>query len=297
MQLQRLINRLSSAHTYFYIHIDHNVDSEPFKKLLFPRGNIIFLKEEERQTGIWGDIGIVKATLNALKHINNKKEGYTILMSGQDYPLATSSSILNFLNHNYGKHFISIFSLDENKWKVWAHNRITCYKINKSSHRGHFILLPSIWNKDFYQKKTFGSLNYLLKIRKYNLIFKIFKKRKFPAHLKAYGGSVYWGIPNYTVVKILDYIQANPQYLRYHEFTLCADEIFFHSIIKKIQETEYLEIAPSLTYVNWERKNVSLPVTFCSKDVDELKNAKKENFLFARKFDEAHDAKILDLLD
>ena len=50
-----------------------------------------------------------------------------------------------------------------------------------------------------------------------------------------------------------------------------------------------------LTYVNWERVEEELPVTFTSTDFNEL--AQQTNFLFARKFDMDVDAQILDLLD
>jgi hypothetical protein len=55
-----------------------------------------------------------------------------------------------------------------------------------------------------------------------------------------------------------------------------------------------IKIKPSQTYVNWERKNCVLPVTFNDKDFDELLNLDQ---LWARKFDQDYNEKILDLID
>jgi len=75
------------------------------------------------------------------------------------------------------------------------------------------------------------------------------------------------------------------------------DEIFFHSILMHLKEkNDTLIIKPSITYVNWERKNTPLPVTFIEDDFEELIEASKTK-LFARKLDLEIDEKILDLID
>lgn len=56
-------------------------------------------------------------------------------------------------------------------------------------------------------------------------------------------------------------------------------------------------IKPSITYVNWTRKNTSLPVTFTADDIDELKEQGAKNKLFARKFNIEEDREILNLID
>ena len=55
-----------------------------------------------------------------------------------------------------------------------------------------------------------------------------------------------------------------------------------------------IKIKTSQTYVNWERKNVVLPVTFNDKYLQELSQVEH---LWARKFDVDYDEKILDLVD
>jgi hypothetical protein len=50
-------------------------------------------------------------------------------------------------------------------------------------------------------------------------------------------------------------------------------------------------------YVNWHKLDYEFPAVFGIKDTMELLNAKQNEKLFARKFDEAADDKILDFLD
>lgn len=297
LQVKRLITRLKGDNTYFYVHIDRNVDIQPFYKTLQSFPNVFLLEKEERQNGIWGDFGIVKGTLNAINRIiADERRGYTILLSGQDYPLRNPKYLTRFLQKRAGYHFIDIYQSPGN-WDKNTLDRISKYKINKSSKRGHFLLLPSIFEKEFYKSETAGKLNFLRKTGRAGEILNIFRKRRFPKYLKPYGGSVYWAFPNTTLKKIIQFLQEHPDYLEYYRHSLCADEIFFHSILKNLQKYDNrIIIQPSLTYVNWKRKKGPLPVTFVKADLEELKTAAKKK-IFARKFDSELDEKILDLID
>jgi hypothetical protein len=296
-QLKRLILKLTTTCTYFYIHIDRGVDLEPFQKELYGAKNIYFLTSTEREKGNWGDIGIVKATINALKKVvAHKRNGYCILLSGQDYPLQTNEHIQRFFSKNREHHFITAYSLPHSQLDRGGLSRINRYKINKSQKRGHFLLLNSIFQSEFYSLETLGQLNFLRKSAKWKDFLQIFKKRKFPEYLKPYAGSQWWALSIPSIKKILSFIDAHPEYSKYHHYSLLPDEMFFQSIIIHIEKTEKLGISKSLTYVNWERPTGPLPVTFKTEDYKELKEASKD-YLFARKFDIKQDSEILDEID
>lgn len=294
-QLQRLIERLTARYVKFYIHIDKQVDINKFKRKIPESDEIFYLRNIDRENGTWGDLGIVKATINAMKLIlNQKRNGVCILLSGQDYPLVSTAKISDFLNEHQKINFISTVSLPFKGWHKGGKDRIEKYKFNKSFKRGHFIQMPSIWEKEFYQKDTPGRINFLRKKGKFKEILKLFKKRRFPKDIKPYGGSQWFILPISTIESILLYLQQNPKYLSYHQFTLLPDEILIQSIVRKLEEEG--KIRPSLTYVNWTRPHGDLPVTFKTEDFEELKS-KSKNFLFARKFDTSQDHNILDLID
>lgn len=296
-QVKRLVETLSEKWTYFYIHIDANIDIIPFKESLKDCKNVVFLDKVERYPGIWGDIGIVKGTLAAMRRIKAKyNKGYTILLSGQDYPLQDNKSIFDFFQNNQ-TNYIDVNPISD-LWGKHGLDRVRKYKINKSPKRGHFLMLPTIFHKDFYQFETLGKLNYLRKNKSNLQILKIFKKRKLKNFKNQFGGSVYWSLPNETLKMIIDFIDKNSKYVEFHENTLCADEIFFQSILMhtKTKVEKSLKIAPSLTYSNWERPSGPLPVTFKREDFNELKIASQIK-LWARKFDINQDDEILHLID
>lgn len=295
-QLFRLVLRLNEDWVKFYIHIDKNVEITLFKELFKDYPNVFFLNNHERHEGVWGSIGIVKATINGLtKILNNNSNGYCILITGQDYPLMPNSAIRNFLVKKSGENFISIVQTPSS-WTKNYKERIEKYKISKSTKRGHFLLLSSIFEKSFYNISSLGMLNYLRKTGNYKAMTQIFKKRKFPSYIEPYGGGVYFALPMDTIKKILNFHKEHPDFLEFNSYTLCADEVFFHSIIMKIAKEGNFKIAPSLTYVNWDKPSGPLPVTFTSIDFEELKQA-SGNYLWARKFDEVMDSAILDRID
>lgn len=292
-QLTRLVLRLRRPGTRFYIHIDKNVEISPFQKELTDFQEVFFLKEGQREPGTWGDVGIVKATINATRQVKEDgRDGYCILLSGQDYPLRRNKEIQNFFEKQNGTSFVSVFSLPHPNWHEGGYDRLNKYKIDKSSQRKHFLQLSSIFDKEFYNWETLGKLNFLRKTGRANLIPLVLKKRRFPHYLKPYGGGQWWALPMTKVKEVLNFIDEHPDYLNYHKYTLLPDEIFFHSIMATLDGP----VAPSLTYVNWDRPNTPLPVTFEKEDLEELELASVEK-LFARKFDITIDKTILDLLD
>jgi hypothetical protein len=296
-QVNRLIEKLTGDNCYFYIHVDKNVDIEPFKTTLSRKPQVHFVLNEEREYGTWGDFGIVKATINALRTIvRNKKSGYVVLLSGQDYPIKSNGYIKSFLSDNYGTNFINLYRMPYENWRPeGGMERILRYKLNKSHMRGDFTLLPSIWEGSFYDEKVLRNISWLIRHGDYKFFPKIIKKRNFPLYLKPYGGEQWWALPIETITEILAFLDRHEDYVDYHIDTLLPDEIFFHSIIMGLFDKKIGIFNYTLTYMNWTKGNAGSPATFTSKDFEELQLQSYK--LFARKFDIEIDDHILDLID
>ncbi|WP_424494766.1 beta-1,6-N-acetylglucosaminyltransferase [Salinimicrobium sp. GXAS 041] len=294
-QLWRLIVRLHGSEVYFYIHIDRKSDQLPFEELLSTYQNVKFV--HQRENVIWGDVSMVTATIELMKQVSkDKKNGYCILLSAQDYPIVSNQNINIFFKKNYGKCFISTFKIPHPKWENGGLLRLNKYKINKSSERKHFLILPSIYHREFYTVATLGKLNFLRKSGRWTEFFRIFKNRKFPSILEPFGGGQWWALPTAVVNKILNFHDTHTDFLEYHKYTLVPDEIFFHSILMYLKNNEDFQIERSVTYVNWERPSGPLPVTFKLEDFGELQEASRSH-LFARKFDLNWDEEILNEID
>jgi len=294
--VRRLIERLQHRNSHFYLHIDGNVDIYPFTKALSHLTNITFLLKEWRVATFWSDISCVKATLNAFQlMLANKRSGYSVLLSGQDYPLKSNAAIHAFLKQNYGKNFIDGFSLPA-KEGIWGKHRgmdrLHFYNYHLYHNQKYNLAIPTIHHSSFYQPKTLLKILQLYK-QKPKEIKNLRKKRLFPAYIQPYGGSQWWALPMETVQRIHDFTRGHPDYYSYHTHTHVPDEIFFQSIVHSLYPKD--QIANSLTYTNWTNMSRPLPLTFLEEDFQEISNCKKK--LFARKFSEKIDAKVLNMVD
>ncbi|OXA81460.1 Core-2/I-Branching enzyme [Flavobacterium aquidurense] len=299
-QVKRLITKLNDDNVNFYIHVDKNVNIDFFKKQIIGQ-NIFFIPDNKREYGIWGDLGIVKGTIEALKLITkHNNNGFCVLLSGQDYPLMDRQKIKLFFTKNIGTIFMHIFPLPYKGFgKHGGLDRINFYKIQFSKNRQDFIQLVPFFNKSFFNKKNLLNFIKIFKISPLKAIKFLLTKRALPAKLKPYCGGQWWAMPTNTARDILSFLKDNPNYIKEHKYTLLPDEIFFQTIIKHLEKNNpNLKTELSITYVNWIRKNTSLPVTFTNTtyDQNELKEQSKIK-LFARKFDIEIDEGILDWID
>ncbi len=299
-QLKRIIQALSTEATWFYIHIDKKSKREIFINELHEFNNITFIDAEDSENVIWADFSTVSATLKCLKLVKQLNEkGYCVLISEHDYPVKSNQEILKYFNLNYGKLFIAanlLNSQEQNSLEIY-NQRINSYKINLSSKKNDFVLLPSIWNKLFYKRKTFLKIYKLICKKKLVYLLNLLKNRKPPIEIDHFWGSQWWAVPNEKISEILEFIDNNPNVLKYYKNTLAVDELFFQTILKHIDknkiEKSIFDLRP--TFMKWNN-NESSPKILTSFDFNELTTL-PDRFLFARKFNQNIDSNVLDMLD
>jgi len=299
-QLNRIVQSLNTSNTWFYIHIDKKSKRDFFIVELSKFKNITFVNVEDSEDVIWADFSTVSATLKCLKLISTLNiKGYCVLISEHDYPVKTNVEIINYFESNYGKLFIATNLLNskaENSLGTY-NQRINSYKFNISSKKGDFVIIPSIWKKFFYSRKTYLNIYKLFKNKKVFSLINLFILRKAPIIIDHYWGSQWWAIPNENIKEILDFINTNPKILAYYKYTLAVDELFFQTILKHIDTQKInksiFDVRP--TFMKWQN-NASSPKILLTNDFDELVSL-PNRFLFARKFNERIDSNILDMLD
>lgn len=295
IQLKQTIAQLDDTDSFFFIHIDLNANIEPFREFITGE-NVIFI--EKREKCLWGDFSIVKATIHLIEAVvNHNKGGFSILMSGQDYPIKSKTDINSFLKQYSDYNFIECIPIEQ-KWnKKMVQDKVWHYHIIHSSKRSDSNSYAPFLHTDCKQK--IRTLAHFVKGRlSYENLLKIlrFPKRK-PFFDRLYAGSQWWAFNEVTLRKIHHFIKENHFDLEnYFKYTSAPDEIFFQSIIMYLQQSDpNIQTKPSLTYVNWERKGCQLPVTFQSTDFEEI--TKQTNSLFARKFDFDVDTEIIRLIN
>lgn len=280
-QLKRLIDRLNSNNVQFYIHLDVKSDISPFKKLLSNQNNVHFVKK--REDGRWGDLGIVKGTLNGLKEIqeSNIDFSHVVLLSGQDYPIKSNEEIAEFFTNNLGVDFISYTPFPVKNLNWGGRDRIESYAYNFLGRRVSY--LPFKYCQNLNAKGYL--INFVLMMLKL-----VSKQRKLPNNLAPYYGSQWWNLSLETVQNILTFVESTPEYLNFHKYSLLPDEMFFQTIIMNLSNSVNSQ-NNNLRYIDWENGG-SHPKSLNLSDFDFLQQS---DALFARKFET--ETQILDTID
>lgn len=309
-QITRMVRRLDCPEARFYINIDAPVELAPFQAALADNPRCVFFTGAQRLNTMWGHVNAVKAALVGIAQIlADRRTGYTILVSGQDYPLKSNAYIKQFYQDNYGKNFIECFALPVTPRtepsihgglarESWIHpeygsnggmNRLEHYTFFLSTKREDNVSIPPLLSGDFWNPKKMRYALGLLRRQPANFP-RLLAKRRMPAGLRPHAGSQWWALPHETTVFLNRYVQEKPEFLEFNDFTLLSDEIFFQTVVAN----NFTNIAPPVTYVNFNRPTGPWPATFVAADVAELAASP---CLYARKFDADQDSLIFDELD
>ena len=302
--MARLIRRLSDGDkTFFYVHVDRNFDMDPFVKACSGLSNVKFLTGDDRVHSYWGDFGTVKATLNAMRIIvKERRGGFIILLSGQDYPIRSNREIEDFLEAHAGHDFAVHFSLPSpRRWLSSGNgmNRLKYYHV--SLHRpGREIEYVDI------QPWCFDRLNlkkclYLLRFRPelaWRLPQFLFSRRRIPDCLNYFGSETWWVMRTSSAAAILEFLDRNPRVVAFFKYVSVPEEIMFASLLKSLPACRDQVIDSSLRLICWNDVNSSSPKLFTMQDQALISEARKQkDLLFARKFDSTQDAAVMDWLD
>lgn len=293
-QVFRLINRLADDQSKFFVHVDLKIDLKDFKILESCKNTTII---KERENCIWGDYSIVKATLHLLKNaVEFGNKGFTILLSGQDYPIKSNKIINQFLTDYRDYNFIDILPIADKWSQKMVRDKVENYHFIHSENKSDSNSYAPFFHSTIKDKAR--TLFHLLKGRMKQETFRklLHLPKRIPLFKNQYGGSQWWAFNEISTKILYDFVLENYEELEsYYHYTSAPDEIFFQSVLMNlISANASIKIKPSLTYVNWVRKNVALPVTFNINDFAELSETKD---LWARKFDVDYDGEILDLID
>ena len=303
-QMARLIRRLSDGdQTFFYIHVDRNFEMEPFEQACRGIPNVRFLTGSDRVHSYWGDFSTAQAALNAMrKIIEDRRTGAVILLSGQDYPIRSNREIDAFLEKYADADFTVNFPLPSPDHWLYTHggmDRLEHYHV--SLHRpGREIEYVAI------RPWCFSALNlkkclYVLRFRPdlaWKLPVYLFRRRSIPRALTYFGSETWWVMRVSSAAAILDFLDRNPKIVSYFREVAVPEEIFFASMLKSLPSTRDHVMNSSLRLICWDNADSSSPLLFDSSHKDRILEARKrEDMLFARKFDQTVDSDILDWLD
>ena len=256
-----LVNELiKSSHSKILIHVDKKSDLYHIKKSLPSSSQIEFLKE--RVDVHWGGYTQIEATLKLLNYASQFEYKYFSLLSGDDIPLMPIESIEKYLL-NSDQEYIG-------------------YELQADPRSRIKYLYPDFF---FIKEKS------ILEKIKCKLIIFLHRLGLYTQNIeglpKLYKGSLWFILSHQAVQYILDFIKTNKNYDLAFRKSLCADEIYFHTIIQNsyLQERIYQpedeeQVSEGgLRYIDW-MSGPDYPKILDECDFDKMKQS---GMLFARK--------------
>ncbi|MBD2077889.1 hypothetical protein H6F86_29175 [Phormidium sp. FACHB-592] len=260
-QLVRLVHKLKTENTSFFIHIDRKAAPSIYHAIVNEIGNLPDVYLLKRHNCYWGELGHVNATIEGIKALLNSKTvfDYTVLVTGQCYPLKANSAIEMFLNAQQGFSLMEHFPLPSS-WQ---------WRIEK-------------WHIRFFSKK------FMVPKRQSNLSI----KRRFPSGLEPFCGSAYWCLSRECIEYIDKFLHHNHNFINFFRFSFAPDEMFFQTILLN-SPLKHTIINDNYWYIKWLPAAAN-PIVLGVADFETMTTSSK---LFARKFDATQDPEILDRLD
>ena len=271
-QLKNLLSLLDDPAHDIYLHIDKKAEgfSEQELRDCAPKSRVYFVP---RQDARWGSEVFIDVIVSLVSAACKTEHAFYHLLSGVDLPLRPLDEIRAYFEAHAGEEFVS-FERETAKPYV-IEGRIGRYSWRRPMH-------PFLRKLDRHLSPVFAKTQKLLGVNRIKHAQIAFQK-----------GGVWFSITH----ALAQYIsQTMPQYRAYYRFSSCADEIWLQTLVANspfMEKRAYLgwddELAATMRYVDWTGGGAS-PRTLTSADYDMLLNSE---MLFARKFDDAVDADII----
>ncbi|EDM38224.1 hypothetical protein PBAL39_01377 [Pedobacter sp. BAL39] len=262
-QLQQLVNRLSEDFDV-YIHADAKWELD---ESLFKNDPNVFMVK--RHIVNWGSYHQILATLELFNTSFKKDYDYYMLISGLDLPVKSNIFIKNFMENNLTRSFVNSESLPK---KAWAGQNGGFDRID------YYFGLDFNTGVDILKRKAFSFIQRLQ--RKYG-----FRRKRFD--IEFYGGWNWVNLNREAMQYLMNFLKEKPAFLKSFKNTYCADEIWLQTVLLNGP----LEIVNNnYRYTSWE-DHASHPKLLTMQDLEALKQSED---LFARKFDEQEDRKVIE---
>jgi len=266
-QLLRLIQRLGHPQSDFYVHLDKKTPIDEFE-FIKEKAEVTFIKNRVKCN--WGGNSFLKAIITSLNEVIslNKEYDFINLISAQDYPIASTAYIYDYLKDNLGKNYISFELSKESDW--WQ----------KAALR--------------YEKYHFTDFNFKSKYFFEKLINQILPKRKFPGSLELYGSSKssWWTISGECSKYVAQKLTNDKKLWNFLKYSWGSDEFVITSIIMN-SDFKNKVVNDNLRYIDWS-EGKARPKILGIADFDKIKNS---GMIFARKFDSGVDHQVLEKID
>lgn len=271
--LEKLLELLDDVNSDIYIHVDKkckDFDWNKYKSIVH-KSQIIYLKD--RYEGYWGGYSLVKIELALIRAARSNQEyKWYHLLSGQDLPIKSQREIKDFFDSHAGQLFVESEDVSKSQTKVY--NRVAVKQA---------FLKKRAYTKSKISRKFLGGLNRCYSIFQRKILKRDLVRKK---HIELKYGSQWFSLPNNAI----EFILKNEFKIdKYFKYAACSDELFIQTILS---EGNFHFENNNQRLINWNLgSGDGHPYVWREKDYNTLIKSER---LFARRFDESIDKKIID---
>ena len=280
VHLRRLIGAVGEDGAAIYVHIDRKADIGLFTSLI-DESRATFIPD--RVDACWGGFSLVQATLNLLQaaHASRPAPDRYLLLSGADYPIRSNAVLRGHLGSD--REHIALIPMPTPDGRKPL-SRLE--RLHFEGSRGRYMPKRVLLNQTNLLLEKYYKRNY----------------RRALGDITPYAGSQWWALSRDAVAYILDFVQANPRFVRFYRHSLIPDEMFFHTILGNSPFRE--KAARNLTYADWSKGLSRNPAPITREHVERFADPafRLDDIegvgpcFFARKFS-SRDAELLDRID
>jgi len=280
--LVRLVQRLNTDETSFFIHVDKKTDSDIYQRMLEPfhaYTNVHFI---ERIVCNWGEFGQVRAPLNGIHAVlaDDIKYDYAFSLTAQDYPIKSNRQIQEVLQNCAGRSFLNYLTFPHPEAE------------QKADWIAYWHIHMRRWSFVFPRRNMFP-IHFLNRL--WNpLVPRITLRRSIPGGLQPFFGGSHWCLSRDCLQYLQEFVQQNPAYGKFFsKYVHIPSEIFFQTILLNSPLKDRL-VNDDLSYIDFSGKKNAHPAVL---DKGDFEKFMRTGDLFARKFDPTIDGEVLDMID
>lgn len=263
-QLGRLLRALAHPQAQCFVHLDRKADYQEFAELA-QLPNVQFLRT--RLDVRWGGYSLTQAALEGMREVLQLPGAFDVLnvLSGEDYPIKPLGAIQAYFEQHAGHSFVEYEAAGSPWWQA-NEGRVTHYHLTEFSFPGRYAV-EKVLNR-------------------------VLPRRQPP--LPLYGGNMggWYALSREAATYLLHFLDTHPALPRFARYSWGSDEFVVQSVLLNSPLAGTV-VNNNLRYIDWSAGGSS-PKVLTQADLPALLASPR---LFARKFDAARDAAVLDALD
>lgn len=257
-QFKRLFNAINDSQNQYVVHVDKNSGADLEAEVREFLSPYANAELIRSEKAIWGGYSLVDAELRGMEHLLQMGAwSHFINLSGQDFPLKSQEWITAFLDANTDRQFIKV--CDQHRDRPDTMHRLDEYVVEL--------------------ERSIERTSHL---------------RPYLDDVVPYIGNQ-WMIVTRAFCEHVCYHPTVDRFKRFYANTLIADEGFFQTVMMNSGVKNEI-VSDDLRMIDWiaDGEIKLRPRTYGSDDAAELLSSPN---LFARKFDQTVDSKVLGLLE